>query len=136
MLMIIAKTSYESAGATLFLTINPAVQKTFTIEAVPNSLTVHQGEENSTGIIVTSVDGFNSAVRLRVSGLPAGVTTEFSKNAVTPRANDKADSRLHLIASDDAAEGTATVTVTGSSGSLSHSAEIALTVEKKERKGR
>jgi len=131
-LTIMATTNYGTADTVLTLTVNPGAQKTFTIGAVPGSLTVHQGREKTSRIVVTSMDSFDSEVELTVSGLPTGVTAEFSKDAVTPRKNDKATSMLHFIVSDDATAGTARVTVTGSSGSISQSTEIALTVEKKE----
>jgi uncharacterized membrane protein len=127
-----ATTPYGTADAGLTLTVNAAAKKTFDLEAVPDSLTLHQGEERRSRIVVTSLGSFNSEVKLSVSGLPKGVTARFAKDAVTPPANGKAISILHLMASDDANLGTATITVTGSSGSISQSTRIALTVEKKE----
>jgi hypothetical protein len=112
--------------------VNAAAKKTFDLEAVPDPLTLHQGEERRSRIVVTSLGSFNSEVKLSVGGLPKGVTARLTPDKITPRANGKALSTLHLFASDEAHLGAAKITVTGSSGSASQSTGIALTVEKKE----
>jgi len=129
---VAAEAGSETASTTLHLMVNPAA-KTFTIDASRTSLTVIEGKRRTSRIIVTSVDGFNSAVRLSATGLPSGVTARFSRELVTPKANDRATSVLRFIASPEAPVGTATVTVTGTSGSISESTNITLTVQKKSR---
>ncbi len=100
----------------------------FTIAANPSSVTVTQGGNGTSTITVTSLNGFNSATTLTASGLPSGVTAAFSPNPVTPPANGNVTSLLTLTASGTATTGTATVTITGTSGSTVHSTTIALTV--------
>src|SRR4029077_11181564 len=100
----------------------------FTIGASPSSVTVTQGGNGTSTITITSLNRFNSATTLSVTGLPSGVTAAFSTNPVTPPANGSATSTLTLTASATATTGNATVTVTGTSGSLVHSTTIALTV--------
>jgi Carbohydrate binding module (family 6)/Protein of unknown function (DUF1573) len=100
----------------------------FSMSDSPGSLSVAQGSSGSSTITVSSSNGFNSAVSLSVSGLPAGVTASFSSGSVTPPSNGSATSTLTLTASSTATVGAATVTITAVSGSLTATATIALTV--------
>ena len=66
--------------------------------------------------------GFSGSVTLAASGLPTGVTASFDTNPTT------SSSVITLAASSSAAAGTSTVTITGTSGSLTASTAIALTI--------
>jgi subtilase family serine protease len=116
------------ATTTLALTVSAAASPNFTITASPASLAVKQGGKGTSTIRITSKDSFSSATTLSTTGLPSGVTAAFSANPVTPPANSSATSTLTLTVSATAATGKATITVKGTSGSLSHSATFALTV--------
>jgi len=94
----------------------------FILGAAPNSLTIVQGNNGTSTITVTPLNGFSGNVNLSASGLPSGVTAGFSPN---PTAST---STLTLTASASAAIGTSTVTITGTSGSLTSTTTIALTV--------
>jgi hypothetical protein len=100
----------------------------FSVSASPSAVAVVQGSTANSTVTVSSVNGFNSATTLSVSGLPTGVTAGFSTNPVTPPANGSATSTLTFTASSTATTGPATVTVTGTSGSLVQTATITLTV--------
>jgi hypothetical protein len=108
-----------TATTTLALTI-PA--PTFTLSASPASLTVAQGASGKFTITVTRQNGFTGSVTLAASGLPSGVTAAFATNPAT------GSSVLTLTASSAAAPGAATVTIKGTSGSLTASTTIALTI--------
>jgi len=110
------------------LTVNAAATPNFTIGASPSSVAVTQGGTGTSTVTITSQNSFNSATTLSATGLPTGVTAAFSTNPVTPPANGSATSTLTFTASASAAVGAANVTVTGTSGSLTHSTTIALTV--------
>jgi hypothetical protein len=71
---------------------------------------------------VTSANGFASAVNLSISGVPAGVTASFSPSNAT------ASSTLQLNVSSTAAAGSYPLTITGTSGNLSHTAAVSLNV--------
>ncbi len=114
--------------ATIALTVNPAATPNFTIGASPASVPVTQGSTATSTVTITSQNSFNSATTLSATGLPSGVTAAFSTNPVTPPANGSATSTLTFTASGTATVGTATVTITGVSGSLTHSTTISLTV--------
>jgi PKD repeat protein len=113
---------------TLSLTVNPAATPDFSTAAAPSSLTLTQGTNGSDTVTITSISGFNAAVNLTVSGLPSGVTAAFAPSTVTPAANGSANSTLTLTASASATTGTTAVTITGTSGSLTHSTTMSLIV--------
>ena len=100
----------------------------FTVGASPSSVTVVQGSTATSTITVTSQNAFNSATTLSATGLPTGVTAGFVPNPVTPPANGSVTSVLTFTAASSAATGTVNVTVTGTSGTLTNSTIIALTV--------
>lgn len=109
-----------SHSATLALTIPGAAD--FSLSAAPATLSVARGASGTSTITVTPTGGFTGAVTLSASGLPTGVTASFATNPTT------GTSVLTLTASATATTGAANVLVTGTSGALSHSTTIALTV--------
>ncbi len=113
-------TDYTTATGSVQLKVNPA--PSFTLGASPTSLTVAQGAYGKSTITVTDQNGFTGSVTLAASGLPSGVTAAFATNPTT------GTSVLTLTASSTAAVGSATVTIKGTSGSLTASTTIALTI--------
>jgi hypothetical protein len=100
----------------------PAPSADFTIAASPASLTVTQGSSGSSTISITPQNGFSDSVILTASDLPSGVTASFDPATATT------SSTLTLTASGNAAVGAASMTVTGTSGSLTHQTHITLAV--------
>ena len=95
----------------------------FTLSASPGSVTITEGGAGGTTTIsVTSVGGFNGSVTLSALNLPTGVTATFGTNPTT------STSLLTLTASGTAATGTVAVTIQGTSGSLTNSTTVQLTV--------
>ncbi|MGH3712904.1 MAG: proprotein convertase P-domain-containing protein [Micromonosporaceae bacterium] len=103
-------------------------QPDFGVTANPTAVSAAQGGNGQTTVSVGSSGGFNSAVNLTASGLPAGVTASYTPQTLTPPANGSASSTLTLSASASAAPGTYPITVTGTSGSVSRTATVQLTV--------
>jgi subtilisin-like proprotein convertase family protein len=101
----------------------------FTISATPASQTVTQGGSTSYTATVTSVNGFSSATTLSVSGLPSGASAGFSPNPVTPPAGGSTGSTLSVTTAAGTPAGTYTLTITGTSGALSHSTTVTLAVQ-------
>lgn len=96
----------------------------FTLTTTPGALSLNKPVRSATSTItVTNVGGFSGNVALAVSGLPSGVTASFSANPTS------GTSTLTLTASDTAAPGPALLTITGTSGALTATANIALTVD-------
>ncbi len=109
---------YVTATASVLLSVTP----NFTLSALPASLAIVQNNSGTSTISVTGVGGFTSSVKLSASGMPNGVTASFGTNPTA------ATSVLTFKISPKATTGTASITVTGSSGSLTRTTGIALTI--------
>jgi len=99
----------------------------FSISFSSTSVTVAQG--NSSGAVTLSVtprNGFSGQVQVSLSALPAGVTV----NPVSPfPVAPGADVTLLFTASSNATTGSANVTATATSASLTHTSQLGLTVQ-------
>jgi hypothetical protein len=104
---------------TLLLTV--VAPPSFSISATPASISVTAGSSSGTLIAVTPENGFNGAVSLNLSELPAGVTASFS-------AGNAGTGTFVFHAAASAAPGTSTITLTGTSGNLQSITTINLTV--------
>ncbi len=111
---------------TIPLTVNAATSPNFAISASPTSLSVAAGGTGTSTISTTVSGGFNSAVSLSASGLPAGVTAAFSPTSIA--APGSGSSTLTFTASSTAAAGTSTITINASGGGVSHSTTVSLTI--------
>ncbi len=94
----------------------------FTLSGSPGSQTVIQGSGSSYGIIVGPTGGFTGQVSLSVSGLPVGANASFSPNPAA------ASSSLSVTTSASTPVGTYLLTITGVSGSLTHTTTVTLVV--------
>ncbi|HEY5810265.1 MAG TPA: endo-1,4-beta-xylanase [Povalibacter sp.] len=95
----------------------------YALSAAPASLTVNRGASGTTTISLARTGGFTGSVAFSLSGLPSGVSASFSPSSTTGNS-----AVLTLNASSTATLGAATLTVTGTSGSLSRTTSVALTV--------
>ena len=105
----------------------PPLAADFSITLSSVSLSLSQG---ATGppvtLSVSGQNGFTGAVQVTLAGLPTGVASNpASTFSVLPGAN----TAIVFGAATNAATGNFTVTAQGVSGSLSHSATVALTVQ-------
>jgi alpha-mannosidase len=93
----------------------------FTLSA-PTVSSLSQGRTGTTPVLVLPRGSFDGNVKLSATGLPEGVTATFSP------ATTIGTSKMILIASRTAAPAASTVTLTGVSGDVTHTATMALTV--------
>jgi len=100
----------------------------FSISAEPSTLSVTVGSGGTSTIRVTSINNFNSQVRLELSSVPSGISASLNPVLVIPQANGFAISILTVNVPAGAAGGTYTLLVTGTSGSLSRAATVTLNV--------
>jgi subtilase family serine protease len=107
-----------SATTTISLGIH---SPSFTLSG-PGTVDIGQGTSSSANIFINDQYGFTGSVTLSVSGLPAGVTSLWNPNPAN------SNSLLTLIATGSAPTGQYTVTVTGTSGSLTASTTFTLGV--------
>jgi outer membrane protein assembly factor BamB len=98
----------------------------FTLTLSPASLTITAGAAGTqVGVTATAINSFSGTVSVAITGLPAGVTANPSAMSLTPGIAQSTT----LAAATTAAAATPTITFAGTSGSLSHSALLALTVK-------
>src|SRR5207249_11722169 len=89
----------------------------FTLGAAPASPAVTQGGSTSDAATISPAGGFTDRVTLSVSGLPNGATGGFTPNPATT------SSTLSVSTSPSTPTGTYTLTITGVSGSLTHTTD-------------
>ena len=98
----------------------------FGLAVTPVSRTVVAGSGTTYTASVSAINGFTGTVGLTLSGLPANVgTAKFTPSAVTAPGN----ATLSIATPTTAPPGTYPLTITGTSGTISHQAAITLVVK-------
>jgi hypothetical protein len=96
----------------------------FALSVSPSSVTIRRGQSAKYTVGVSVIGGSVGNVSLAVAGLPAGTTAAFSPNPV----GSPGSSALIVKTTSPAPRGTYTLRITGTSGSLVHTATVTLTV--------
>ena len=114
-------TPTPTATPTASPTPTPTPAPNFSLSISPSTVTLNRsgGTANYT-VTINPTGGFSSTVQLSVSGLPSGTTGSFSPNPATT------SSALTLNVSSSTARGSYTFTVSGTSGTLAHTATATL----------
>lgn len=112
-------------SATVSLVVTGGVSPDFTISVSPTSLNVSRGTTGRYTVTIGAVNGFTGTVSLSVSGLGSRVTGTFSPASVT----GSGTSTLTVTAARNASRGARTITITGTSGTLSHSTSATLNIQ-------
>ena len=108
------------------LTLNVAASADFTLLTSPSGLSVSPGGSSSPlTLSVSSVNGFSTAVNVSVAGLPAGVT--ISPSDPFP-VNAGGNQQATISVPGTVANGNYPIVLTGTSGTLTHTANLMLTV--------
>jgi subtilase family serine protease len=97
----------------------------FSISASPTSLRVRSGSSGTSTITVAALSGFTGTVTLSATA-PTGLTASLSSTSISTSGK----STLTITVARNIRSGTYTVTVTGKSGTLSHSATVTVTVSR------
>lgn len=116
----------QGVTKTVNITLTIGQPKDFTITVNPTTLTVSQGGSGTATVTVATANGLDANVSLAVTGLPGSATANWSANPVNP-AGASVPSTLTINA-NAASQGTYTVTITGTYGSLSHSTTLTLQI--------
>jgi subtilase family serine protease len=98
----------------------------FTITAAPTALTLPRTSAGTSTITTAVLGNFSNAVVLSASGLPTGVTADFSPNPVPAPGSGSSTMTLTIGASSPL--GTFPVTVTSVGGSITHSTAVTLVI--------
>ncbi len=96
----------------------------FSLSATPASQSVSAGNSTSYTITVAALNGFSGSVALTASGLPTGATVSFTPASVS----GSGSSTLAVSTSSTTPAGNYTLTITGTSASLMHTARVTLVV--------
>ncbi len=122
--------SGQTSSATVTVTVTQGASGgDFSISAWPSSQATSPGGSTTYTVSVGSLENFSGSVSLSVSGLPKFESARFSPNPVTISSDNSASSALIIKTNRNVARNTYELTVTGISGSLSHSTDITLTVQ-------
>jgi len=111
-----------SHTASVTLIVTAAATPNFTLSASPSSQTVTQGASTSYTVTITPSGGFTGSVTFSASGLPAGATASFAPNPAT------STSSMTVTTATTTPAGSYPLTITGVSGTLSHTASVTLVV--------
>jgi hypothetical protein len=115
----VSGTLSHSAPATLVVNAAPD----FSLSATPASASVGGSVTSTTyRVTITPINGFNNSVMLSASGPLIGALGTFSPNPTT------VSSTLTVSIMSNTPAGSYTLTLTGTSGSLSHSTTVTLVV--------
>jgi hypothetical protein len=121
-----------SSGGSTTPTTPPPTQPTpdFSLSVSPSSLSLDSGGSGGTvSVLATPSTSFSGTVTLTLTGMPGGVTSSLSGVTSTGvKITPSTGQAVPLTASSQAAAGSSTLTFTGVSGTLTHTATIKLTV--------
>src|SRR5437899_726442 len=112
-----------------FVTAPPP--RDFTITANPSNLTIPPGSTATSTVTLASVNGFNGTISLQTSPAPLCPSLQCSTWSISPTSvklprNGTATATLTIVAGTQCGGGN--ITVTGTSGSLSHSVLVTFKV--------
>jgi hypothetical protein len=100
----------------------PPVIATPNFSLAAGNVAVAVGASGTSTVTVLPTNGFTGSVTLSVSGLPSGVTATFATNPTS------STSVLTFNASGAAAAGNSSITITGTSGTITHATTLTLTI--------
>jgi kumamolisin len=109
---------------TVALTVTTPVTGSYSLSVSPSSGFLYQRQSGYAVVTVTASGGFDSAVALSATGLPSGVTGSFGPSSIT----GSGTSDFTLTVARTATPGTYLITITGTSGSTSHSTTLTFQV--------
>jgi len=117
-ILLLITSGCGSAGSSSSIRQQPGVS----LSSAPAAVALQQNASGSTTITVNPTGGFSGSVALAASGLPTGVTASFNPPSTSSQ------STLTFNVTGAAPTGTATVTISGSSGSFAPTTQINLAV--------
>ncbi len=121
---ITGQSGSDSKSTSIQLEVDPSPGD-FSGSISPTSQSVTAGTSASYAVTIFPANGFTGNVTVSVAGLPAGATLSFSPSNVVTGGSGTVN---FTITTTGVAAGTYTMLVTGTSGGLSHSGSITLTV--------
>ncbi len=120
--------AYDESDDLIFAVSSTAPAPDFSLSASPSALSANPGANASSTVTVAPLNGFSAATSLSVSGLPSGITGTIAPTPVTPIGGSSASATLTVNVSPSMSAGTYNMTLTGTSGTLTHSTPGTITV--------
>jgi hypothetical protein len=97
----------------------------FTLSATPTSHTISRGSSTDYAVTVASTGTFKGTVSFSVTGLPKHASASFTPSTLTGTGS----SSLKITTNKSVTSGTYTLKITGTSGTVSHSTNVSLTIQ-------
>ena len=116
----------DSITKTNYITVTPPPPD-FSTSVSPAKQTIHRGGSTSYTVTVAPSNGFTGQVTFSVSGQPTGAVTSFSPNPLD--ASTPTSSTLFVETSTTTKQGSYTLTITATSGILTHTATATLQIK-------
>ena len=113
---------------TVSLQVNAVSSGDFALSANSATITVAPGSSGTDTIIVTPSGGFNGSVGLSLSGLPPRTSSSFSVNPISITSGSPGSSLLTISTNKRTSKGNYPLTLTATSGSLTHTINLTLVV--------
>ena len=114
--------------ATVSLTVTAASAGNFTISVSPTSGYLYQGQSGYAVVTTKVSGGFNAAIALSATGVPSGVTFNFSPASIAAPGSGTSD--FNLTVSRSAPIGTYPITITGTGGGITHTTILTFQVRR------
>ena len=111
---------------TVSLTVTTAGSGNFTLSVSPSSGYLLRGQSGYAVVTVTASGGFDSAVTFSASGVPSGVTDNFSPSSVT----GSGTTDFNLTVARNAPTGTYTITIKGTGGGKTATTTLSLQIRR------
>ena len=121
---IVGASGALSHPANVTLTVNSVPSGDFSLSASPGSQTVNAGDSASYTISSTALNGFTGTVSLTASGPGGDVFVDLFPASIS----GNGAATLSVSTDSNTSAGTYFISITGTSGSLSHSTSVRLTV--------
>jgi kumamolisin len=112
--------------ATVSLTVTAPGSGAFTISVSPTAGSLRRGQSGFAVVTTAVSGGFDAAIALSAAGLPSGVTGVFSPTSIAAPGSGTSD--FTLTVARTATTGTFPITITGTSGGITHSTTLTFTV--------
>ncbi|WP_188466451.1 gliding motility-associated C-terminal domain-containing protein [Marivirga lumbricoides] len=118
----------EGTAKKIIITVEEAPPVSFTLKANPYSLSVFRGESTFSIVSLTPVNNFSGSATLSLSGLPAGVTAEMSRETISSNTTEST-ATIDFFVADNTSLGSYSIVVTGNGpAGLTASTTIDLTI--------
>lgn len=114
-----------TATTTVTLTVTGPTGS-FTLAAIPKTITITRGGIGRVNIATTATGGFNSSIALTASGQGANVLVLFKPSTIPAPGTGHAAMQIKVGA--NATTGTRTITVTGTGGGVTKTTTVTLTI--------